>query len=414
MRSAVDDVDTSTSSPSGALSHLLTHARGHRVKPITRRLVATIATENAPYDDTGVVPPQDLWRSCHDNVERVLDMLVLAVRPDGSLTSVDELDPIFDAARATGRLRAQQGLPLDDVLRSFRIGGRLIWEDLVEIADPPLDPESFRDLGVWLWASVDKSSAEVASSYRHTELQLLQADAQRMASLWEGLLTGRAREQAFAHEVARTMDVPVDAPVLLVVTGSTLQEAMDVVDPLLGSLGATTAWQSRSSGEVVGLVVLPEDGDPRPVLDALTSRATLEGGVSAVCHGLAEVDLAFDQARMAAEGHAPGRGIASYDDQLVPALLLRSPQVAHRLVEHWLGPLAHLPEAEQSELVDTLDAWVAAGGSTSRAATALPCHRNTVLNRLRRISALTGHRLLEAPPEVGLALALRARSLGLG
>jgi len=33
-------------------------------------------------------------------------------------------DDYFDAARETGRRRAEQRLPLDDVLRSFRRGGR--------------------------------------------------------------------------------------------------------------------------------------------------------------------------------------------------------------------------------------------------------------------------------------------------
>ncbi|NYF97723.1 PucR family transcriptional regulator [Janibacter cremeus] len=401
-----------TSEEHGLLSQLLTSARAERVEPITERLVASIARENFAYDFSGVVPDGDLWRSCHDNVERVLDMLVVAVRPDGSLTSVEDMDLLFDAARATGRRRAKQGLPLDDVLRSYRIGGRLIWEDLVERADPPLDSKSFRDLGVWLWASVDKSSAEVASSYRRVEQQMLHADSQRMAALWEGLLSGRAREQAFAHEAARAMDVPASSALLvLLVHDSTPQDAAGAVDPVVQPLGAGAVWQGRAGGDVIALVTLSAQGDHRPVLDALTGLSGVDGGVSGVCHGLADVDDAFEQARVAAEGLGSGSGIAAYDERLVPALLLSSPQITRRLIAYWLGPLLDLPDAERAELVLTLAAWAEAGGSTSRAALALPCHRNTVLNRLRRISALTGHRLLDTPPPVGLSLALQAHSL---
>ncbi|HIZ98226.1 MAG TPA: helix-turn-helix domain-containing protein [Candidatus Janibacter merdipullorum] len=399
----------------GLLALLLVRARAQRVEPITRRLVDSIARENAAYDTSGVVPDEDLWRSCYDNVERLLDMLVLAVLPDGGLASVEDMEPLFDAARATGQRRAEQGLPLDDVLRSYRIGGRLIWEDLVERADPPLDPTSFRDLGVWLWASVDRSSAEVAGSYRRTEQRLLRADTQRVAALWEGLLGGRAREQSFAQAASRGLDLPADAPlILLLLHRTTPEDAAAVVDAVATSYDATTAWQARADGDVIALLALPQDADHRPLVTALGGLRGLDGGVSGRCHGLAETDRAFEQARMAAEGIAPGSGIHAYDRRLVPALLLSSPEIARRLVDQWLGPLRSLPEVEADELVDTLQAWVDAGGSATHAAATIPCHRNTVLNRLGRFTQLTGHRLTDAPPPVGLALALTARDIGLG
>ncbi|WP_068260525.1 PucR family transcriptional regulator [Janibacter limosus] len=401
----------------GLLALLLVRARAQRVEPITQRLVASIARENNAYDATGVVPDEDLWRSCYDNVERVLEMLVLSVQPDGSLSSVDDLDVLLDAARATGGRRAEQGLPLDDVLRSYRIGGRLIWEDLVAQADPPLDPESFLNLGVWLWSSVDTSSAEVARAYRHTEQHLLRADTQRMAALWEGLLSGRAREEAFAQEASRSMDLPAHAPLLLVLLRRTTPEdAADVLVDVVTEHHLLTAWQTRADGDVVGILALPDEASHHRVVAALVDVAEstgLCGGVSGRCGGLAEVDEAFEQARMAAAGLDRGTGLRSHDDRLVPALLLSSPHISRQLVDHWLGPLLALPEAECAELLDTLYAWVAAGGSTSRAATVIPCHRNTVLNRLVRVSAITRQHLLDGPPPTGLALALQAYAAGL-
>lgn len=401
----------------GLLALLLVGARAQRVEPITQRLVASIARENNAYDATGVVPDEDLWRSCYDNVERVLEMLVLSVQPDGSLSSVDDLDVLLDAARATGGRRAEQGLPLDDVLRSYRIGGRLIWEDLVAQADPPLDPGSFLDLGVWLWSSVDTSSAEVARAYRHTEQHLLRADTQRMAALWEGLLSGRAREEAFAQEASRSMDLPAHAPLLLVLLRRTTPEdAADALVDVVTEHHLLTAWQTRADGDVVGILALPDEDSHHRVVAALVDVAKstgLCGGVSGRCSGLAEVDEAFEQARMAAAGLDRGTGLRSHDERLVPALLLSSPHISRQLVDHWLGPLLALPEAECAELLDTLYAWVAAGGSTSRAATVIPCHRNTVLNRLVRVSAITRQHLLDGPPPTGLALALQAYAAGL-
>jgi DNA-binding PucR family transcriptional regulator len=94
-------------------------------------------------------------------------------------------------------------------------------------------------------------------------------------------------------------------------------------------------------------------------------------------------------------------------------LLLSSPEIGQRLVDVWLGPVLALPRAEASALVDTLVAWVECGGSATRTAERVPCHRNTVLNRLRRVGDLTGRPLDEATPPVDLVLALSAHDLGL-
>lgn len=399
----------------GRLAMLLVRARAERVDHLTERLVAAIARENPAYAMTGVVPGGDLWRSCHDNIERVLDMLVLAVRPDGRLSSTADMAQFDDAARETGRRRAEQGLPLDDLLRSYRLGGRLIWEDLVRQADPPLDAESLQDLGLQLWTSVDGSSAAVAQAYRSAEQHLMHQDTQRMAALWEGLLGGRAREQSFAQEFSRRTDIPVDAPLLLALLRRTSpEEAATALSGVVTRFELAAAWQARATDDVIGLLVLGGHIDHRAVLGALEAVRGIDGGISDLCPGLADVDRAFEQAKVARDGLTPGDGLTPYVTQLVPALLLSSPQVSRQLVDLWLGPLLALDDAEGPDLVATLEAWVGVGGSTSRAAELIPCHRNTVLNRLTRVAHLTGHRLVDGPPPTGLALALEAHRLGLG
>ncbi|MFE6183280.1 helix-turn-helix domain-containing protein, partial [Streptomyces sp. NPDC056465] len=55
-----------------------------------------------------------------------------------------------------------------------------------------------------------------------------------------------------------------------------------------------------------------------------------------------------------------------------------------------LGPLDRLDPADRDVIVETLTAWLDADGSAQRAGARLYCHRNTVLNRLRRFEQLTG------------------------
>lgn len=101
-----------------------------QVPVLTDALVHTIREQNLGYRTVNVVPMDDLWRSCHDNITRVLQLL--AGSRHGEDASED--DGYYDAARETGQRRAEQRMPLDDVLRSFRLGGRLVWEALIDQA----------------------------------------------------------------------------------------------------------------------------------------------------------------------------------------------------------------------------------------------------------------------------------------
>jgi len=397
-----------------AIDYLVRHRRD-RLGPVTDGLVETIRRDNAGYRESGAVSREDLWRSCRDNVDRVLQLLVVAVERD-------EVAPVgghpddhhaYDAARATGRRRAAQGLPLDDVLRSFRMGGRLIWDDLVAQAagqEPGaalLDPARVRDLGTHLWAVVDETSAQVAAAYHAEERSLVRAHVQQRAELWEGLLAGRGRDPRFALEVARTLDLPIEADLVVVV-------ATDL-DPAVAERALSphaSSWMRRTA-DVVGVVALRDT--VREVVDVLAGLTTTPVGVSNPVAGLARVERAFGQATVALrslQGSARAAeatgGVVAFDDRLPEALLLGSPDVARRMIRRWLGPLLELPAAEAEVLLDTLTAWVAAGGSATRTAAAVPCHRNTVLNRVRRVAELVDLPLADDAVPLELDLALRA------
>jgi hypothetical protein len=385
---------------------LLAEHRRARVEVLTDRLVATIEASNPGYRATRLVPRADLRVSCHDNIVRVLELLAAAVGGRAPSPETAGADPAYDAARATGRRRAEQGLPLDDVLRSFRMGGRLIWDDLVEQAQSTLDAEELREVGSRVWEVVDETSAQVAAAYHATERAAVRADEQLRAELWEGVLSGRAKEPGFAHEAARILDVPVAGDYLVA-----LGDGVDVTRLEEALAPRASVWVRRTDG-AVGLVLLGSTGPDR-ALAALREAADRPIGVSVVVSGLAGVDTGFRQASLALRTLDGRPGVASFDDRLPEALLLTSPEVAGRLVALWLGPLLALPPIDLSPLLDTLEAWVATGGSTTHTAARVHCHRNTVINRLRRIGSLTGHELLDGVPPVELALAVRALHIGL-
>lgn len=378
--------------------------RASRVEPLTDRLVRTILEQNPGYRSTDVVPVPDLWESCRDNIARVLG------RVAGEVAGGLDGDS-FAAAEHTGRRRAEQGLPLDDVLRSFRLGGRLIWEDLIEQsrATDALDADALREVGTRLWEVVDVSSAHVASAYHATERAQAMASEQRSAALWEGLLAGRSREPAFAVAAARTLRLPLHGDLLVVVASG----ALDEVDRRLAARGIASAWHRRTD-QVVGILAVGATG-PAAALEVLRAGSRVRGGVSRVCGRFADVVDAFGQAGLALRTLEPGEPrVVCFDERLVEELLLTAPQVADRLVEVWLGPVLRLPAAESRVLVDTLQAWVDAGGSMTRTAQRASCHRNTAINRVARAGALLGIALTDGPVPVELALALRSLRLARG
>lgn len=93
------------------------------------------------------------------------------------------------------------------------------------------------------------------------------------------------------------------------------------------------------------------------------------------------------------------------------ALLLVDPPGAAALASSVLSGLAGRDPRDIALLVSTLEAWFDAAGSCSRAAGALHCHRNTVLNRLTRVAVLTGRNVNDPRDAAELYAALRARRL---
>jgi len=72
-----------------------------------------------------------------------------------------------------------------------------------------------------------------------------------------------------------------------------------------------------------------------------------------------------------------------------------------------LRPLRDYDRRHQSDLIHTLDAYYACGGSLAAAAERLQTHRNTVLYRLRRIESLTQARLRDPQVALEFQVALR-------
>jgi sugar diacid utilization regulator len=259
-----------------------------------------------------------------------------------------------------------------------------------------------------VWELVDTYSSEVAAAYRETEQRLMRRDDRRRDALVDALLDGRGRDRAVASDAAAVLDLPErDRYVVLVLAGT--DSGRPAADAL-SVRGFRSAWRDRADREV-GLVALGRSSVDE-LLKALDKVPDLRGGASPAVEGLAAVDGAHRLAETALRAMPPGQGgVSTLDSRLPGALIVTAPDLASRLVSRALGGVLALEPDERDLLLLTLTTWLDTGGSAGQTAGRLYCHRNTVLNRLRRIEALTDRSLERVDHLVDWSLALLARDL---
>lgn len=386
-----------------AITHSLAAARLGDVQRLAERLMAAIFTDNPEWTDYSPVPREDLYEGCRRYLHRVLEILSgEAGNPDGD-----------DVAAAIGRRRAEQGVPLEVMLRTFRLGGRIVWEALVEQAHADhADADVVLEAATSMWTVIDGLSSTLSTSYRNTELERLRRDDQRRHALVEDLLSGRARDTAFAQRTAQELDLPTGGRYLVVVAEMRADGSFALAGQheALGGVHIRSVWQVRAD-TLVGLVAL-EQRSEAGALEVLRPLARGRVAASPPVRGLAEVGLAHQLALTALGTASYGTPeLVSLEQRYPEALLVQSPDLAQRLLDSQLGPVLELPLKERDMLLETLTAWLEENCSTAHAAVRLHCHRNTVLNRLHRISTLIGRPLNGRAAYVSLSLALSALHL---
>lgn len=362
---------------------------------LTDRLVEDILRDDPSYAGGRA---EELRRSCRDNLARIL----------GTLSGDGESADVLDAPRATGQRRAEQGVPLEAVLHAYRLGHRVVWDALVEQAKGGGSVEILLEAASQVWELVDTFSSAVASSYREQERALRQRDASRREALFDALMEGGGREHAVAADAAASLDLPQAGRFAVVVVAGTAHGR--AAGHQLAGRGLQAAWRTRADRELalVSLGATPLETVVR-LLDVVVG---LRAGVSPVFEALGDADVAHRHAQTALRAlPAKELGARTLDGDLPRALLVTAPDLAERLVQRALGKVLGLPPDEREVLLETLATWLATGGSASQSAARLYCHRNTVLNRLRRVEALTGGSLERVDDLVTWSLALQARDL---
>ncbi|MFJ3516133.1 PucR family transcriptional regulator [Streptomyces sp. NPDC090131] len=383
-----------------------------RIAVAADRLADRTLAEDPAY--AALLGRAELRERIHHNLHQAVEGLVRSSRG----LPVELAD-----ARAAGALRAEQGLPLASVLRTYRRGGRLLWQSLTEAVTAHDRTELPRLLpgAAALWDVLEQTTDAVTESYRRAEAVHGDRDRERRAALLDVLLNGGAGADEPSAEAtgaaAAQLGLPERGRFAVVVlagdrSGTPAAPPGPTATPATaapaGGPGAASGprvwWRIRADGET-GLVELGHH--PLESVRELLAPLGLRAGVGPVVGTPAEVARSHRLAALALRT-APESGgplTTLLDERLPAALIAAQAELAGRLRQVVLGPVLALPAEDRRTLLTTLGTWLNCQGSTTYAAQRLYCHRNTVSNRLRRLEQLTGRSLSDPRHVVELALA---------
>ncbi|MET8924246.1 PucR family transcriptional regulator [Streptomyces sp. NPDC003509] len=396
---------------------------------LTDRLVEALREQEPAYRAAMEAEPTEIWQEVHHSLRHNVASLI---QPR------EFREAAHRTSRWIGENRAEQGVPLDAVMHAFRMGGAMVWQDLVDdtARRHPEDTRLLVHVAADVWNFVDEHCAVVAEAYRQAERRLSWRRENQQRLMTAALLDGTARI-ADLPDAAAALELPVQGRyAVLAVAGARRAPHGTGRPPLSLAEGTPALWYTAGD---VDLAILPlgtappaadaeppRDGGPESVPDpgaagshgelaslaaGLTVPPGARVGVSSVVDGLASVGDARRLAETALRSCPASGGTVLLDEHLPTALVVSSPGLGAALADRVLGPLDRLDPADRDVLIETLTAWLDSDGSAQRAGARLYCHRNTVLNRMRRFEQLTGRCLTRPSDAVEVSLALAARRL---
>ena len=347
---------------------------------IAEEMSDRISKQVVVYGDRGLVPRDDLYTSCKDNVEFVFRSLGDAHPHD------------LSAPRSTGRRRAAQGAPLAMVQHAYRIGFAGMWDCVVAEAERSnlVSESELVRIASDVWTLNEIFTAVMASAYTDAITEQVVRQEHERSALVEALVQGKVVDTATLWEAADLLGLPYQGQFVVVAAEppALARQALPNIEARLRARGIGSAWRLLPDVHV-GVVSLRPPNTLAKVIEAL-QPGTTRIGVSPVYTGLENTSQALHLARIAMASVMPGEsGLCVFDDAPVPTLIATSPTTSWRFMKNVLGPLLEIVEDERTVLLKTLEIYFEVG-SVNGTGERLFCHRNTVRHRLHRIEQLTG------------------------
>lgn len=299
--------------------------------------------------------------------------------------------------------RVAQGVPVEDMMRAYRINIGVIEARFVDLAERTGVASGVVLAGSrLLWSVGDAFMTQIAIVYQDLRIEHALHDAQRKSEFVHALLTGSLDPTALAGQsVVFGLDPAARYyAVLGRGTGPGGSEPLRRQLEQRGSTPRRRALIGVIGGDVAGVVARLPAEDTGIVLGVGP-----EAALSDICYSFRTAGRVFEAACRL------GRtGVLSLADMSWRLSAVADPEVGQYLTDRYLTPLRRHGEFGQL-LLDTVRAFLANGLSTAETASQLVVHPNTLRHRLHKFSELTGASLVSTDTVVELTWALELATL---
>jgi hypothetical protein len=366
-----------------------------RVPDLARRAVEQITVELPMYR---ALPQEELDGEILDVVAENIRLFLRTHQQDRPPTA-EELTGI----RASAARRAEERVPLSDVLAAYHVGARLSWLEMMDVSAPGDDVELLA-AGVSMLRYMQEVTSAVSGAYLEVQQDIhgeervarQQLTGALMSGQPIGLLVERAGTRVAPSYVVLEVALPGSAAGPQADAGSVVAERRRIrlmQAELDGFAGPTVLSVLNGQGGTALLPATPDTlGQVDEALPSLLTSLTEATGVpvhatSARAETIGRLPVEIALAREVMElvrrlGRPPG--LYRLHDLLVEYQLTRPGPARDELA----GRLDRI--AGQPHLLDTLRAYLDNERRRGRVAEVLHVHPNTVDYRLGRIATLTG------------------------
>jgi sugar diacid utilization regulator len=355
---------------------------------------------------TGVPPQRDaIARACEAGLD-----LFLATAKEARPATQEELRRVAQL----GILQARSSQSVEPILAAYRIAARVAWEEILRAwrGHREATPEAIMLVANYVFAALDQVAAEVTKTYLHAREQHMQRGTRAHARLIHALISDNFDSELELQRQALALNTVLAAQGYVAIVsklvlgnrdgergGQALAEVATSIDMPRGALVHATdpgtlvvLWPVESHADLEDarqfVHRLQDEASQRSGSIRARVRAGI-GGYHPGLHGIARSYLEAQQAIETGRKLRPESTVHGHDEVIPQLVMAQNPQLAERFVTHSLGRLLDPKLRNRSQLMETLEAYLAKG-SVKDAASALGLHRHTVLYRLDKLKELLG------------------------
>ncbi len=362
---------------------------------VSRAIRTEIPEYARPADDT-------YMRSVQQGVEQAVRDF-LARMADPGVGSAE----IVTTYQRIGRGEAVEGRSLDAFHRALRLGARVHWRRLNDLADAELLPRPvLATLGEALFLHLDEIAAAATSGYTEERLHAAGEVQRRRDRLIDMLTADIPPSPEAVAGLARTARWDVPREMAVVATGHGCgPEAVRRILP--------AEFLARFD-QNPGRIIVPDPGGPgraQAIVQALRGMQAAVGPTVTLAEGARSLRWASEALELAERGVLPSTGVVHCTEHLAELMMFRDEALVDSLAQRHLLPLEDVRPPQRERLAETLLSWLQCGHNASEVAKGLAVHPQTVRYRLRQLEELFGDRIRDPATQFEMQLALRARRL---